>query len=210
MIWAKHPASCTVADLTHDSLDELAKIATLRQVRIAFSPTMQEDVGIGCTYGSELPKIWAQHGAAFGSPQPHFAALSNLTSLALLDMFGDLRPWSEAIARVLVHSPGMQRLSLSIAEACYERIISFEGGYDDLYEFTDRICEMYAAQTSQRLMLKKLDMGTFTAFPSLECLDKLTDLDVLEHINIYNVYVCVRTLLLTLLILALVRSRKEC
>ncbi|KAJ6788097.1 hypothetical protein PWT90_05050 [Aphanocladium album] len=177
----------TLADLSHDSLDQLAKIATLRHVRIAFSPTSQEDIGIGSADGDEQPEIWAQHGALFGTPQPHFGALSNLTSLSLLDMFGDLQPLSEAIARVLAQSLGMERLCLSIGETCYERTISFDTGYDDLYEFTDRLCDIYAAQTSQRLLLRELNMGTFVAFPSLKCLDKLTNLEVLEEIGIYNV-----------------------
>lgn len=172
--------------ISHESLDELAGIPTLRRVGISFSSSHEELIGTVDAPAYNFSDLWAQHYAFFGTPQPHVGALRNLTSLALLELFGDLPPWQEAIANVLSKSPQLASLALSLNEPSYDRTISHAEGYRQLYEFTDGICTTYSAKTTERLRLTMLHLGDYIVCPSLECLGRVTDLSVLEQLDIHN------------------------
>lgn len=165
-------------------MDQLSKTPTLRRIRISFGSPLA--IGIRCCERDDRPDVWAKHGPLFGRPQLHLRALSNLTSLALVEMFGDLPPWQEAIANILSQSPNLQSLTLSFSYATYERTLTLDSGPHQLQTFTDGLCDIYAAKTKHRLRLKRLKFDDYIHCPSLECIEKVLDLSVLEEVFIFN------------------------
>ncbi|CEJ94944.1 hypothetical protein VHEMI10448 [[Torrubiella] hemipterigena] len=178
------PCSSTGADMSHNVMDQLSKTPTLRRIRISFGS--QEAIGISCCERDDPPEVWAKHGPLFGRPQLHLRALSNLTSLALVEMFGDLPPWQEAIANILSQSPNLQSLIISLNLATYERALTLDSGPHQLQTFTDGLCDIYATKTKHRLRLKRLRLDAYIYCPSLECIEKVLDLSALEEVFIFN------------------------
>ncbi|KAK0716712.1 hypothetical protein B0T21DRAFT_375385 [Apiosordaria backusii] len=118
---------------------------------------------------------------------PHtfdISPLENLTSLTLNSMYGDLAQWQRQIVQVLVKSPALEKLSLSISRLTLGRYDAW--GLPDHAKFFDRLCVHYAERGGQPLHLKTLTMGQ-SIFPmSYQALTNFVDLSYLEEVYIDN------------------------
>ncbi len=132
-------------------------------------------------------EIFTNFLGLLSTPQPYWstdlAAFQNLQSLTLNQIGGNLRAWQAHIVKILLQSPTLKELSLSLcAMAIY--VGHFASIYDVLY--FDRLCDSYAKAGGAPLKLRSLKCGQAMMPMSLASLVKLTDLQYLEEADICN------------------------
>ena len=109
----------------------------------------------------------------------------DLESLTLNQLGGDLAQWREDIVRVLLGSPNLRALDLSLSGM---RIHEIHVGGGDQYDrrWFDQLCDDYAARGGVRLKLRSLRFG-HAVFPMDHVsLSRLTDLAHLEEVDVCN------------------------
>ncbi len=111
------------------------------------------------------------------------SGFKDLESLTLNQLAGDLLQWREHIIQVLLGSPNLQSLDLSLSGM---RLHEVHGG--DMYDkrYFDRLCDDYAARGGARLKLRSLRFGHAIYPMSHASLSRLTDLAYLEEVAICN------------------------
>lgn len=130
------------------------------------------------------------HSASFGNIQPCFGHFTQLKSLSLLNLWGDMAPWPACIAELLVRNRHLEQLSLSISEDAIARA-EYDPDLDPderpTFLLFEDICHIYR-QTSELspLALRTLRLGDGIHFPDAERLRGVVDVAVLEDIFIYN------------------------
>ncbi|CEJ92479.1 hypothetical protein VHEMI08130 [[Torrubiella] hemipterigena] len=114
-----------------------------------------------------------------------FMPFTNLTCLAMLNLRGRIPPWAKCIANILIASPAMESLSISLSESSFEGTSSLMNCEEILQSFMVDICARYAKE-QEPLRLKRLHLDDYIMPPKRQNLELLTDLTVLEEISVYN------------------------
>lgn len=110
---------------------------------------------------------------------------TNLTCLAMLNLRGNILPWAECIANILIASPSIESLNISLSNNAFQGR-SYPTNCNRIpYSFMTDICTRYAKEL-EPLKLKKLHLDDYINPAQRRDLEILTDLTVLEEISIYN------------------------
>ncbi|TPX07430.1 uncharacterized protein E0L32_002100 [Thyridium curvatum] len=114
-----------------------------------------------------------------------FELFVNLTELSLLRLSGDLRLWRQKILKIILHSPNLTKLGLSIG---YATTVHLGDNTSPSSEarietgFFDDLCGDYHASGTRRLHLKTFHFGSGIPIRDAMSLGNLTDPTFLEEI----------------------------
>jgi hypothetical protein len=123
-----------------------------------------------------IPDLWGWHD---------LSPFRGLRSLTLKQLDDDLLRWRQHIAGVLVHSPDLRALDLSLSAFAINN--AFRHNEPHRYTgFFNRLCNHYAAAGGKPLQLSCLRCGHAIYPTSQASLAKLTDLAYLEEVYICN------------------------
>ncbi|KAH8893670.1 hypothetical protein GQ53DRAFT_94983 [Thozetella sp. PMI_491] len=137
--------------LSRDSVVALSSISSLRNISIEFH---EDNNSIGDVDTDAEEKI----RQSFGHPGPRFI-FSGLRRLSLLGLWGDIRAWREQILKIILNSPDLEYLALSISEEALPEPEDEKDEEPYIYEWLRR---EYKEATGRLLALKlstKLDYG---------------------------------------------------
>lgn len=120
-----------------------------------------------------------------GYQQQDLTILGDLDELVIENMFGDLPQWERQIAQLLVKSPRLRKLGLSVSPETGH--ITYEDWYpNDLEDFFKRVCEQYAGMGAPPLRLRSINCGA-CIYPTMAGpLERLTDLAYVEEVHLRN------------------------
>jgi hypothetical protein len=109
----------------------------------------------------------------------------NLETLALTELCGDLIKWRQRITTILLNSPNLKRLHLSLSQRIVLRAHQTLPYSPELFlQFWNLLCANYAEQGGQPLALRSLICGECIFPTNHELLAKLVDRRWLEEVRI--------------------------
>jgi len=121
-----------------------------------------------------------------GRPRgPDLSGFRNLQYLTLHTFNDGLPAWMAQVARLLLVSPDLKGLDLSVSRATSSPPFEFNGK-DGIGCFFDRLCDSYGAVGGKPLQLRSLRCGRGIYPKSHSSLAKLMDLAYLEELEITN------------------------
>lgn len=116
---------------------------------------------------------------------PDFAGFGNLQDLALLNLYSNLSAWRDQIVQVLLKSPSLQTLALSLSPDAVSRL-SFAWELDQYQGWFGQLCESYGESGGSPLPLRSLRCGTAVFPEDAALLEQLADMKVLEEAHVEN------------------------
>jgi hypothetical protein len=124
--------------------------------------------------------------------KPDLSMFFGLTTLEVSNLHGDLPEVRCGLVQVLLNSPGLQALALSISLLTLERFEMRSVDYTAEYlEFWEQTCLDYAEAGGIPLRLRKIVLGlSVLLWKPGTYLAGLTDLKYLEDVYIHNDYYC--------------------
>ncbi|KAE9364136.1 hypothetical protein N431DRAFT_473744 [Stipitochalara longipes BDJ] len=128
--------------------------------------------------------------ASFGNTERSFK-FSGLRKLSLYNIWGEVKSWRQQILQVMLNSPELEHITLSIARDTAERLDMVEAQEDeedwrfymDLFQW---LCHEYAAQLGAPLKLKSVQLGYGIRFHDLVSMENEFDPSILEKVHIHN------------------------
>lgn len=133
-----------------------------------------------------LQAQWKLHGNNFLRVPGAISSFRGLTTLELLEIWGDAEPWKDCLWQLISQSPGLQRLGLSFSKQCWERE-GLDSGETKPQHLLQYVCERYAAaKLARRLQLRSIDLGLGVEWPQLGKLRMLTDPSTLQAVKMFN------------------------
>lgn len=138
----------------------LSRIDTLRIVSIAFP--RDNDAFIGLEVDGQFYFENEQRMATFGHMERSFN-FSGLRELSLYNIWGDVKCWRQQILQVMLNSPELEHITLSISRDTAERLdmVEAEEGevdwrfYMDLFHW---LCHEYTTEQGRPLKLKSVQL----------------------------------------------------
>ncbi|OAR00985.1 hypothetical protein LLEC1_02071 [Akanthomyces lecanii] len=161
---------------------------------VIFTTTYQVIDGEG-HHSQDAPEEIGPEGLPVTQPAARFPpvfkleSFRNLTRLSVMNMFGDPNIWTEWLLNILLQSPSLKHLSLSIA-AETDDILDRPLEQEQLISVFGSLCIEYGTRDAQRLQLRTLRLGFPFSFPDLPTLSNLTEPKHLEDVYIFNPYGC--------------------
>ena len=150
-------------------------------------------------YDEDMEVIWrmrlnSRFRDGFHESQPIFSqkdlsSFSNLSTLEVTNLYGDIQALRSNLVQVLIRSPNLRTLGLSLSISTTQRLRG-GGSVDDIQQyvgFMNLLCEDFVTSGVEPLKLRKLTLGlSVVAFGQGHHLTGLTDLKHLEDVYVYN------------------------
>lgn len=203
--WSHQPLYTETLSILHKYCPKLVSLT------IELPDQIEEQLGIA------IESDWDQ-GNGLWELRPLFSAtqdipaFSNLQVLKFNNIYGDIVSQRSRLVTILLASPDLVELSLSVnADAMFR--LNKTGRYDDYYYFLEDLCSLYAARGGKPLRLRSLFLGlciypwerhnlaippslpredletylnNLPKSPPATCVYKLTDLCTLQELSIHN------------------------
>lgn len=115
----------------------------------------------------------------------NLAVFSHLEVLKIGGIFGDLPWWASHLAYVFKSTPRLRELGLAVSSSTILRL-GFVHNFNLQLGFFGSICKAYGEIEARRLKLRSIHFGHGVRPYSVEALEKLTDLSLLEEVYINN------------------------
>ena len=115
---------------------------------------------------------------------PDLTVFADLEKLSLLNLYGDLRQWSDQVARVLTRSPNPNSLALSLSIEVISRLLC-HSPYE-YWAWFKSVCRLYEEDGGLPLPLQSLHCGTAIFPRSSEAPEQLVDLNYLEEVYVQS------------------------
>jgi hypothetical protein len=169
----------------------LSNINTLRIVSINFP--IDNDAFIFLEVDGHVLHIEdEQRMASFGNTERDFN-FHGLRKLSLHNIFGDVKSWRQKILQVILNSPELDHISLSLAKDTVMRLDMVETAEDEedwrfylgLFQW---LCHEYTAEMGAPLKLKSVQLGYGIRFHDLASMEDEFDSSILENVHIHNNY----------------------
>jgi len=167
-------------------MDALSTCPDLQTVAIEFTPDSDAYFKRGSNDNSD-PMLVFPHA------ELKLSAFSGLQRLSLHKMWGDISSWETQLLQVLLNSPHLKHISLSISEATRSMYTVYTGARSPVPHaenpckwFFEKLARKYGENQGQTLNLKSMRLRGRWSFPNRSGTAKCVNWDAIEEIHIDN------------------------